>query len=92
MFENTPEIPAWVQFPRRVFYENMMVQFTEGLPGLVVDEDGERAFLERGGILGWGIVPTLDREAARLRDGCASTRRLPQPRRSPRCWTGSGRG
>jgi hypothetical protein len=23
-----------------------------------------RAFLERGGCLGWGIVPTLDREAA----------------------------
>jgi len=23
-----------------------------------------RAFLERGGVLGWGIVPTLDRDAA----------------------------
>jgi hypothetical protein len=40
MFENTPEIPSWVQFPRRVFYENMMIQFTEGMPGLV--EDGDR--------------------------------------------------
>jgi hypothetical protein len=39
MFESTPEIPAWVQFPRRVFYENMMVQFTEGMPALVEDEE-----------------------------------------------------
>lgn len=35
IFENTPEIPAWPQFPKRVFQENMMVQFTEGMPGLV---------------------------------------------------------
>jgi methionine synthase II (cobalamin-independent) len=39
MFESTPDIPAWVQFPRRTPYENMMVQFTEGMPGLV--EEGE---------------------------------------------------
>lgn len=39
MFESTPEIPSWVQFPKRIFYENMMVQFTEGMPGLVKDED-----------------------------------------------------
>jgi methionine synthase II (cobalamin-independent) len=42
MFESTPEIPAWVQFPKRIFYENMMVQFTEGMPGLVKDKDEER--------------------------------------------------
>jgi len=39
MFESTPEIPSWVQFPRRVFCENMMVQFTEGMPGLVEGEE-----------------------------------------------------
>ena len=44
MFESTPELPAWVQFPRRVFYENMMVQFTEGLPGLV--QDGDRFYFD----------------------------------------------
>jgi len=37
--ESTPEIPSWVQFPRRVFRENMMVQFTEGMPGLVEESD-----------------------------------------------------
>jgi len=42
IFESTPEIPAWPQFPRRVFQENMMVQFTEGMPGLV--QDGDRMY------------------------------------------------
>ncbi|PKO21529.1 MAG: hypothetical protein CVU38_14330 [Chloroflexi bacterium HGW-Chloroflexi-1] len=42
MFESTPEIPAWVQFPRRTFHENMMMQFTEGMPGLV--KEGERIY------------------------------------------------
>lgn len=35
------EAPAWPQLPRRSFLENMYVQYSEGLPGLVVDE-GER--------------------------------------------------
>ncbi len=34
IFKNTPEIPGWVQFPKRGLHENMMVQFTEGMPGL----------------------------------------------------------
>ncbi len=41
IFECTPQIPAWVQFPRRVWRENMMVQFTEGMPGILEDEVGE---------------------------------------------------
>jgi len=39
MFESTPEIPSWVQFPKRDFRENMMIQFTEGMPALVQSED-----------------------------------------------------
>ncbi len=39
MLESTPEIPAWVQFPKRTPQENMMLQFTEGLPGLVKLEE-----------------------------------------------------
>jgi hypothetical protein len=39
MFESTPEIPSWVQFPRRDFHENMMIQFTEGMPALVQSKD-----------------------------------------------------
>jgi len=42
MFESTPEIPSWIQFPKRIFYENMMMQFTEGMPALV--QDGDRIY------------------------------------------------
>jgi len=45
MFQGTPEIPAWVQFPKRDFHENMMVQFTEGMPGLVHDAGEQRVHL-----------------------------------------------
>ena len=38
-FEFTPEIPGWPSFPKRSFHENMMMQFTQGLPGLVEDGD-----------------------------------------------------
>ena len=43
MFKNTPEIASWVQFPKRNPYENMMMQFTEGMPALV--QDGDRAYI-----------------------------------------------
>jgi hypothetical protein len=39
MFESTPEIPSWIQFPKRAFYENMMIQFTEGMPALIQERD-----------------------------------------------------
>jgi methionine synthase II (cobalamin-independent) len=44
IFEHTPDIPAWPQFPKRIVYEGMMVQFTEGMPGLV--EDGDRFYFD----------------------------------------------
>ena len=43
MFRNTPEIVSWVQFPKRNRYENMMMQFTEGIPALV--HDGDRIYI-----------------------------------------------
>jgi len=43
IFKHTPEIPSWAQFPKRNVYENMMVQFTEGIPALV--HDGDRAYI-----------------------------------------------
>jgi len=42
MFKHTPEIASWVQFPKRNRYENMMMQFTEGMPALV--QDGNRTY------------------------------------------------
>jgi hypothetical protein len=41
IFAHTPEIPSWVQFPRRAFHENMMIQFTGGMPGLVEEQDAD---------------------------------------------------
>ena len=35
---NTFDIPFWPQLPKRSFKENMYSQFSQGLPGLVMDE------------------------------------------------------
>jgi hypothetical protein len=46
-----PEIPMWPQLPGLSFRENMYVQFSEGLPGLVVGEDSvyvDRSRLDPG--------------------------------------------
>jgi len=40
----TPEIPTWAQLPKRTWHENMMVQYLEGLPGVV--EENERAYFD----------------------------------------------
>ena len=42
IFENTPEIASWAQFPKRNRFENMMRQFTEGMPSLI--QDGDRVY------------------------------------------------
>jgi hypothetical protein len=39
VLRSTPHIPSWVQFPKRSFREGMMVQFTEGMPGLVARKE-----------------------------------------------------
>ena len=33
------DIPAWPQLPRRSFLENMYAQYSEGFPGVVIDND-----------------------------------------------------
>lgn len=37
IFSNLKTIPFWPQLPRRSFLESMYVQYSEGLPGLVID-------------------------------------------------------
>lgn len=39
------DIPAWPQLPKRSFLENMYVQFSQGFPGLVLQES--RIYVER---------------------------------------------
>lgn len=41
-----PEVPAWPQLPRRSFRENMLVQVSEGFPGVVVDEEEKKIFVD----------------------------------------------
>ncbi len=45
-----PQIPTWPQLPRRSFLENMYVQFSEGFPGVVIEE--ERIYVDRTEELG----------------------------------------
>ena len=45
-----PNIPVWPQLPRRSFLENMYAQYSEGLPGVVIEE--ERIYLDRAGLDG----------------------------------------
>ncbi len=43
-----PEIPLWPQLPKRSFLENMYVQYSEGFPGLVLDQNKIYVNLSRG--------------------------------------------
>lgn len=40
-----PDIPTWPQLPARSFLENMYVQYSEGFPGVVLEE--ERIYIDR---------------------------------------------
>jgi methionine synthase II (cobalamin-independent) len=50
-----PEIPAWPQLPARDWRESMYVQYSEGLPGAVVDRDRQRIYFESGEALAAGL-------------------------------------
>ncbi|MEW6552786.1 MAG: methionine synthase [Actinomycetota bacterium] len=49
------EAPAWPQLPRRDFRENMYAQYSEGLPGVVVDTERRKVFCDTSGDLLPGI-------------------------------------
>ena len=38
VLESFPQIPTWPQLPKRSFLENMYVQFSEGFPGVVLED------------------------------------------------------
>ena len=44
--ENYKKIPYWPQFPKLNNYENMYIQFSEGLPGVVVDINKGSVFVD----------------------------------------------
>jgi len=39
------DIPAWPQLPKRTYVENMFTQYTEGFPGIIVEND--KTFVDR---------------------------------------------
>ncbi len=41
-----PQVPFWPQLPKLSFRENMYVQYSENLPGTVINEKEERIYLE----------------------------------------------
>lgn len=48
--ENCKEIPFWPQLPKRSFLENMYAQFSEHLPGLVLDEANKNLYIDTTGV------------------------------------------
>jgi len=40
------EAPVWPQLPRSSFRENMYAQYSEGLPGVVIDEERRKVFCD----------------------------------------------
>ena len=41
-----PEAPIWPQLPQRSFLEHFCVQYSEGLPGMVIDRTQERLWVD----------------------------------------------
>lgn len=42
-----PNIPFWPQLPKRSYYENMYLQFSEHIPGREIDEDKKRFYINK---------------------------------------------
>ena len=60
------DIPAWPQLPNRDFRENMYVQYSEGFPGVVVEDD--RIYVDTSGDY---TKPLEDLYAAYLEDNAS---------------------
>jgi len=49
ILDSIPEIPIWPQVPATDFREGMEIQYSEGLPGVVIDPVGRRMHFETSG-------------------------------------------
>jgi len=71
------EAPAWPQLPKRTFRENMYVQYSPTLPGIVLDEERERIYFDTHSDLTpaleifYGFILAEDVEAFALQNGYA---------------------
>ncbi len=46
MMRDTFDIPFWPQLPKKGFQENMYVQYAEGLPGVVINHDDRKIYVD----------------------------------------------
>lgn len=46
IIESFGEIPFWPQLPKRSFLENMYAQYSENFPGIVIDSDSKKIFVD----------------------------------------------
>ena len=46
ILENFKDLPAWPQLPKTSFYENMYVQYCEGLPCIKIDSKNEKIYFD----------------------------------------------
>jgi len=46
LLKHLNEIPFWPQLPLRSFYEGMGAQFSEGIPGITIDTDKKKCFID----------------------------------------------
>ena len=49
ILENFKDLPAWPQLPKTSFYENMYVQYCEGLPCIKIDSENEKIYFDTSG-------------------------------------------
>lgn len=47
--DNLPDIPIWPQLPNLSFKENINVQYSEGMPGIKVDEASQKVSFDKTG-------------------------------------------
>ena len=52
IFDNFKSIPFWPQLPKRSFLENMYVQFSEEIPGLVLNENNKTIHVDTSKVAG----------------------------------------
>jgi len=55
ILDSIPEIPVWPQLPATDFRESMEIQYSEGLPGVVLDPVGRRMHFDTGGDITSGL-------------------------------------
>jgi len=46
IFDNLKTIPFWPQLPRRSFLESMYVQYSEGIPGVIIDDAKKTIYVD----------------------------------------------